>query len=230
MYRVAFNTALLTFLALHLVYGQTPETYSDDPGMPGELLGERIQSLITTVNSPAPETVEQFISQECTEEFKNFASLEVHVATFQSLNHYTGGVDFQGIRTYTPDRPRETAVIVQDRNYDAWRIFRPFIDDRETHLLSGVLFDPDPGTPTDMKEPVLSETEVIEQVQQIVDRVCANDALSGAVLLARNDEVLYEYACGEASKRFSVPIDMETRFNISSSNLPTNRPIQMIQY
>jgi CubicO group peptidase (beta-lactamase class C family) len=156
------------------------------------------------------------MSQECTEEFRNFASMEMHVATFQSLNRYTGGVDFHGIRTYTPDRPRETVVITQDRNYRAWRTFRLFIDDRETYLLSGFLFNPSPETPTEVEEPVLSEAEVIDQVRQIVDRVCANDAYSGTVLLARNDEVLYEHACGEASKRFSMPIDIDTRFNLSS--------------
>ncbi|MEX0600564.1 MAG: serine hydrolase domain-containing protein [Rhodothermales bacterium] len=38
------------------------------------------------------------------------------------------------------------------------------------------------------------------------------------VLLAHGDEVLYESACGEASKRFGAPNDLETRFNIGSMN------------
>jgi CubicO group peptidase (beta-lactamase class C family) len=91
-----------------------------------------------------------------------------------------------------------------------------FIDDRETYLLSGVLLNRYPGTPTDVDEPKLSAAEVIDETRRIVDRICANDAFSGTVLLARSDDVLYSHACGEASKRFGVPVNIDTRFNLSS--------------
>jgi CubicO group peptidase (beta-lactamase class C family) len=216
MCRVLLLAALLVAFLPGPTFAQAPQSYSDDPRMPDGPLGERIRSVINTLNSPTPEAVQRFMMEECTEEFRNFASIETHVATFEFLNGYTGGMDFHSIRTYTPARPRETVVIVEDRNYGAWRAFRLFIDDRETYLLSGVLLDRYPGTPTDVEEPTLSEAEVIDETLQIVDRVCANDAFSGTVLLARSDEVLYSHACGEASKRFGVPVDIDTRFNLSS--------------
>ncbi len=48
--------------------------------------------------------------------------------------------------------------------------------------------------------------------------MCASDAFSGTVLLAKDDEVLVSHACGEASKRFHVPNNIDTRFNIGSMN------------
>jgi CubicO group peptidase (beta-lactamase class C family) len=216
MYRALLVIALLGTFSPAATRAQTPETYADKSQMPVGLLGDRIRSFMATLNAPTPEAVERLMMEECTEEFRNFASMETHVATFEFLNRYTGGIDFHSIRTYTPDRPRETVVMVRDRNYGAWRAFRLFIDDRETYLLSGVLLDRYPGTPADIDEPPLSEAEVIDQTRRIVDRVCANDAFSGTVLLARRDEVLYSHACGEASKRFGVPVDMDTRFNLSS--------------
>jgi len=216
MYRVLMFAALLVALPAELTLAQSPESYRDDPRMPDGLLGERIRSVLNTLNAPTPESVERFMMEECTEEFRDFASMETHVATFEFLGRYTGGIDFHSVRSYTPDRPRETVVIVSDRNYGAWRAFRLFIDDRETYLLAGLLLDRYPGTPTDVEESTLSEAEVIGETRRIVDRICANDAFSGTVLLARSDEVLYSHACGEASKRFGVPVDIDTRFNLSS--------------
>jgi CubicO group peptidase (beta-lactamase class C family) len=214
---------LLLLVALFIAFPAEPtnaqdqESYRDDPAMPGGLLGERIQSIIATINAPTPAAIERFMTEECTEQLRDFAPMETHVATFGFLNGYTGGVDFHSLRTYTPARgARETVVIVKDRNYGAWRAFRLFIDDRETYRLSGFLLDRNPGTPTDVDESTLSDAEVVDETRRIVDRVCANDAFSGTVLLARNEQVLYTHACGEASKRFGVPVDLGTRFNLSS--------------
>ncbi|UCC82966.1 MAG: beta-lactamase family protein [Gemmatimonadota bacterium] len=216
MHRVLLLALTLVAFPAQTAHAQAQENYSDDPTMPGGHLGERLRSLLSTLNSPTPEAVERFMAEECTEGFRNFASLETHIATFGFLHRYTGGADFHSIRTYTPERERETVVIVKDRNYGAWRAFRLFIDERETYLLAGLLLDRYPGTPTDVELPTLGEAEVIDETRRIVDRICANDAFSGTVLLARGAEVLYSHACGEASKRFGVPIDLDTRFNLSS--------------
>ncbi len=216
MYRVLLLTALLVASPAPLAPQQATESYSDDPRMPEGVLGDRVRSVLNTLNAPAPEAVRRFMEEECTENFMNLGSLEMHIATFEFLNRTTGGVDFHSIRTYTPARPRETVIIVKDRYYGAWRAIRLFIDDRETSLLSGLWLDRYTGTPTDVAEPRLSEAAVLDETRRIVDRVCANDAFSGTVLLARGDEVLYSHACGAASKRFDVPVNIHTRFNLSS--------------
>lgn len=216
MYRALLLAALLIALPTQVAPAQAPEGYSDDPRMPEGVLGDRVRSVLNTLNAPRPEAVRSFMEEECTEGFRNFASMETHVATFEFLSRFSGGVDFHSIRSYTPDRPRETVVIIKDRNYGAWRAFRLFIDDRETYLLSGLLLDRNPGTPTDVEEPTLSESAVVDETRRIVDRICANDAFSGTVLVARSDEVLYSHACGAASKRFGVPVNIHTRFNLSS--------------
>lgn len=216
MHRLLLLAALTIAFPVQSTRAQDQVSYRDDPAMPEGLLGERIRSLINTINSPTPDAVERFMTEECTEQFNSFAPMETHVATFGFLNRYTGGVDFHSLRTYTPARPRETVVVIRDRYYGAWRAFRLFIDDRETYRLSGFLLNRYPGTPTDVDEPRLSDAEVVDETRRIVDRVCANDAFSGTVLLARNEQVLYSHACGEASKRFGVPIDLDTRFNLSS--------------
>jgi len=51
-----------------------------------------------------------------------------------------------------------------------------------------------------------------------MQRLCARDVFSGTVLIAKDDNVLYSHACGEASKRFHVPNNIDTKFNLGSMN------------
>ena len=63
-----------------------------------------------------------------------------------------------------------------------------------------------------------SAEEVVAELSAFVERMAAADAFSGTVLLARNGEVLFQGAYGLATKRFGVPNDIETKFNLGSMN------------
>jgi CubicO group peptidase (beta-lactamase class C family) len=183
--------------------------------MPSGIIGERISLVISTLNAGDPAAVRSFIEEECSEQFANFAPMEEHISVFLSVRRQTGGVDFHSIRTYVPERTGETVVILKDRNFGAWRAFTLRLDD--AGRVAGLGFN-DARTPTNVDEPPLSEAEVVEIVEETVERVCANGSFSGTVLLAKDDEILFSHACGEASKRFHVPNNMDTRFNIGSMN------------
>lgn len=64
--------------------------------------------------------------------------------------------------------------------------------------------------------PPLTEPQLARRVGDLVDRGCAAGVFSGAVLVARGDQVLAERACGEASRRYHAANTLETRFNLGS--------------
>ena len=55
-----------------------------------------------------------------------------------------------------------------------------------------------------------------DRVQTVA--ISLSDAFSGTVLVAKGEEVLLSHACGEASKRFHVPNNIDTKFNLGSMN------------
>ncbi|MGI9550438.1 MAG: serine hydrolase domain-containing protein, partial [Aurantibacter sp.] len=59
---------------------------------------------------------------------------------------------------------------------------------------------------------------LIEKSRELVNLLCEQDAFSGAVLIAKAESVLYEQACGEASKRFHIKNNLDTKFNLGSMN------------
>ncbi|MEP5613425.1 MAG: serine hydrolase domain-containing protein [Cyclobacteriaceae bacterium] len=63
-----------------------------------------------------------------------------------------------------------------------------------------------------------AQEKFASKIDKLVDDLCQRDEFSGTVLVAKNDQVIFEKACGEASKRFHVPNNMDTKFNLGSMN------------
>jgi CubicO group peptidase (beta-lactamase class C family) len=192
-------------------------SYRDDAVMPAGPAGARIRSLIDVFNSGDPARVQRFLEEECTERFRDMAPLEEHLSVFDEVRRGWGGVSFHSIRTYVPERAGQTVVIVQDSNYGAWRGITLRFDDSGEQRVDGVGFN-DARPPTDVSEPALSESDLLREVRAITLRVCERDAFSGTILLARGERVLFTHACGEASKAYHVPNNIDTKFNLGSMN------------
>jgi CubicO group peptidase (beta-lactamase class C family) len=60
--------------------------------------------------------------------------------------------------------------------------------------------------------------EVVVQLNLYLKELAAENKFSGSVLLAKGDNVLVQQAYGMASKRFNVPNNVETKFNLASMN------------
>jgi CubicO group peptidase (beta-lactamase class C family) len=210
--------ALVAFPFLNATAQQPGEiSYLDKSVMPTGVEGDHIQSLISTLNSGDPDEVRRFLEEECTQRFQGMVPMEEHLSVFSSFHRQTGGLEFHSIRTYEPERTGETVVILKDRNYGGWRAFTLRFDGSDARLIDGIRFN-NARTPSNVEEPSDTEAELVRTTSEIVQRVCQNDVFSGTVLLARGDEVLYSRACGEASKRFHVPNNIDTKFNLGSMN------------
>ncbi len=62
----------------------------------------------------------------------------------------------------------------------------------------------------------LSDSEIATQVESLVDRAAAVDSFSGAVLVAKDGQPIFERAVGFANKETSTPNKTTTRFNLGS--------------
>ncbi len=61
-----------------------------------------------------------------------------------------------------------------------------------------------------------SQTALAQQVAELMSKACQRDDFSGALLVARHDQLIFQNACGEASKRYHVANNLQTRFNLAS--------------
>ncbi len=219
MTRTSLGVFILCLFMLQPASAQQPGevSYTDEGIFPGGRIGERIRSLLDTFNSNDPEKIRRFLQDECTVRFRDFAPMEEHIQVFQGTYQQWGGADFHSIRTYVPERAGETVVILKDRNFGAWRAFVLSFDEDMDFRVTGIRLN-DARTPSNVEEPALSEKEVLAEVERLMKNLSAKDAFSGTILVAKGDRVLFTFACGEASKRFHVPINLDTKFNLGSMN------------
>ena len=216
---IVILAAILCMFSLQISYAQQAGeiSYHDESVMPVGKKGERIQSVIDTLNSNDPGKIRRFMEEECTEKFRKMAPMDEHISVFLSIRRQWGGADFHSIRTYVPERKGETVVILKDRNFESWRAFVLRFDNSENLLIAGLQFN-DARTPSNVNEPDISEKQFIQMAKDMIRKICERDVFSGTVLVAKGDEVLLTQACGEASKRFHVPNNIDTKFNLGSMN------------
>lgn len=210
--RIFFLFSLAACLSGSL-FGQP--VFQDNPELPAGVAGERIEALLAALNAEEPSGLSAFFEQHVAPEFRQMFPMEEHEQMFQGIRHMTGGVDFYSVRTYTPARP-QTIVIARDRLFGSWLgiSFRLTGDDQR---ITEINFSP-ARPPATAPEAPLSETELIRTLQEKVDDLCQRGIFSGALLVARGDQVLFERACGEASKTWHVPNNPDTKFNLGSMN------------
>lgn len=88
----------------------------------------------------------------------------------------------------------------------------------KNYFLKGLLVDE--AGPEDLAPPLpaMSLSQALQQIEEEIKRAAAEDKFSGVVLVAQNFQPIFFKAYGYASKEFSVPNQLNTRFNLGSIN------------
>ncbi len=219
MFRKISMVVILFLLILQVAGAQQPGeiSYHDEPVFPTGKKGERIQALIDTVNANDPDRVRQFVQEHFTEKFRDFAPMDQHIDVFLGFFRETGGIDFHSIRTYVPERKGDTVVILKDRLLDNWMALVLRFDEKNDFFISGASFAP-ARTPSNVEESDITEPQFLQEIKAVMERLTEADVFSGTLLIAKGDKVLMTFVGGEASKRFHVPNNLETKLNLGSMN------------
>jgi CubicO group peptidase (beta-lactamase class C family) len=191
--------------------------YRDATVMPEGPQGARIQSLLAVINSGDPDRVRRFLEQECTPKFRDRLPMDDHISTALGFRRDTGGVDFYGIRNYTPERPEVTVVIVKDRNMGSWWGVSVRFGEAPEFPVAGIGFSP-ARPPAGPAEPPLTEPEAIAEIRALTDRLIQSGWFSGTLLIAKGPDVLLTMAAGEANKGDHALNNIDTKFNLGSMN------------
>ena len=215
-----FLAVCLASPATHLVVAQqTRGPYEDVRELPEGAVGEVITRLIETINANDAERVKTFFDEHVADEFRAIAPMEQHIQVARQLYEQTRGLEFYAVRKYEQATPEdEVVVIVRNKLTEGWQALVINVQPEPPHLMTSLGISP-ARPPSDLPEmSKLTQDEIVQQLEAFVDRLAEADAFSGTVLLAKDGKVLFEAAHGLASKRFDVPVRIDTKFNLGSMN------------
>ena len=190
--------------------------FHDSTALPTGPRGDRIRSFIETVNSGSVDRIRRFLSVDCAREFQQSVPLDDHISATLGFSRDTGGIDFYSVRTYTPERPGTTVVIVKDRLLDSWSAISFRFGDGPTSPVTSLRTTP-ARPPAGVRSPA-TEREALEDIRAVLARLHKQNWLSGTVLVAKGPAVLLTDFAGEANKGDHARINIDTKFNLGSMN------------
>lgn len=194
----------------------TPGDYTDDTTLPASKRGERILQVLDAVNSGERARIEALVKDAFAGAFRE-APLERHLGALGGLYDRSRGLDFYGVRRYTEPGPADRVVVVsKNRLTGGWQGLTLSFDGTPEELITGIQVQParpPKGLPA---PPPLTLDQAKQELHRFLDRLAEAEAFSGAALLAKDGQVVFEAARGIADRNHGVPMRIDSKLNLGS--------------
>jgi CubicO group peptidase (beta-lactamase class C family) len=175
----------------------------------GDIQMQRLQQLLEAVRSGEPAHVRDFVQTAFTDEFLTRMTLDSHVHVLLQMHRVSPELEIES-------RIDQQSFLLFNRLEQSWERLTLEVEDSPPHRISGLRFaraDPPFGKAPPLD---LTDTEIAEAAESFLARLATADVFSGTVLIAHGHHVLFRAAYGQASKRYAVQNDVDTRFYIAS--------------
>ena len=210
--------AAILLLATTAFTQPAPTDYADETSLPPGRRGERIRQVLDAVNSGDAARIEALVKDAFGGQFREIP-IEEHQGALLGFHDRSRGLDFHGVRRYTPPRPADRAVvIVKNRLTGGWQGLTLTFDGTPEERITGIQIQP-ARPPKDVPPlPPVTVEQAKAELGAFLDRLAEAEAFSGTALLARNGEVLFEAARGIADRNHGVPMRLDSKLNLGSMN------------
>ncbi len=177
---------------------------AQEPAIPDTPAGRQLAGWLEAFNSGDPARFEAFLRAE-------YPSAPVRPGADAQFRQQTGGFDLDEIASAD-----ETviAAIVHERIWtDSSARLVLAVEAEPPHDIASLSIRRAPSAVTRV-----SEAEAFDQLKARLDAMAENDQFSGAVLIARNGQPVFDYVSGQADRENGVANTLDTRFRNGSMN------------
>jgi CubicO group peptidase (beta-lactamase class C family) len=173
----------------------------------------RVRELIEIINTATIPTIRAYVDSACDDRFRQLPLAE-HVGFVFGARDRSRGMEFHSYQEVTPTL---AVALVRTRLAGAWEALAVRVEPDPPHRIAGIGSRP-PQVPPGATAAPASDPERAQMLDAYVSALAAADVFSGAVLLAKDGNVLLAKAWGEANKDFGAPNRLDTKFNLGSMN------------
>ncbi len=139
--------------------------------------------------------------------------MDRHLNFISSMHDQSRGFEIHGVQD---SKPNEVTMLVKNKLTGGWDGLLVRVEAEAPHKIAGIGLRPPKVPAGETKR--LSIKETGRELEEFARKLAAADVFSGAVLLAKDGEVLYKGAFGLANKDFNAPNKTDTKFNLGSMN------------
>lgn len=171
---------------------------------------------MNALNGADPVAAAHFATEDLSSDFDQPHPPAAVAQFFANQRRITGGVEPLGFRFEDASRTKGVFVF-KDKVYSGLRAIQFSFETSPARRIKSLTFisAPDWAVTPALK---LTPEQVATRAAARIHRGCRADVFSGAFLVAYRGTVLFQRACGEASKRYHAANTFGTRFNLGSMN------------
>ena len=208
------NPTLLLLLALVLLPSAAPATFQ----FPATETGRRAAAYLTAFNTGREDAVRAFIEANVSKASLAQRPTDERLAIYREMREEHGQLTPLRVVDSGNDHLQILARTAHGGTLDLTFLCEP----AAPHMLMGMRVEdsgPDPGdeAPATTASP-LSDEAAVKAWSAYLDSLGRANEFSGAVLLAKDDAVLFQSAYGEASRENHTANATDTKFNLGSIN------------
>ena len=201
--------------------------FQDVTTLPSDATSEPINAFIAAYNANDAAAIRSFLEKYTTPEFLKMQTMDEHLEMFLRMRRSTGVIKLHAIRSHEPARPKPE-LIFKDSVYGNWHgVTLAFAADTNTGgantgggalRISEIRFSPVPAPKNQTATTPITEAQMLEQAQKLVQSGCDMDVFSGTAVISHGKKVVLQMSCGEASKRYHIKNNVDTKYNLGSMN------------
>lgn len=109
-------------------------------------------------------------------------------------------------------------VYVKPAGATMWRDFQFRIEANPPHKLTELAFIAEVAEPVYLPNSAITDQNTLTWLNSYIDKLIAENDLSGSVLIAEGEHIVFERVYGFADARRAEKVTSETRFNLGSGN------------
>ena len=221
MISIVFNKMRLLFLYFLLVC-LIPTHINSQVKLPDTPAGKRGQQILDILNSKSEIEPKEFVKQNCAESFKSRIPEAQWGGMLKQLKNMSPSVDLIKINK---SEEYEVEFVTQLTSNKMYLTVTVITEQVSPNKIEAMGFAPGGGPATNNVQPTPQQTdkkkisvntEVFKKINEYLEDQANKNKLSGSVLLAKDGKILFEKSIGYASKRFKVPNNRDTKFNLAS--------------
>lgn len=197
---------------------QTAGPYKDSRTIPDTPAYKRAAEIVDLINGGDAAVIEDWVRRNFTPQMLG-GDVRGHVEFLGSVRGFNGVLEIVSARSYDPPRPPNSAMlIVRGKVSEAWRGIAVDVEEAPPHRVVGFMVNP-ARPPSDLPAATrLTDDRIAAELSAYIDRLAAQDAYSGTVLLAKDGKILMTKAVGIANRDFDAKVTLDTKFNVGSMN------------
>jgi CubicO group peptidase (beta-lactamase class C family) len=177
---------------------------ADKPKTPAE---EQFSAWLAAFNSGDRAKIEEILTH-----FKDPSEQELNGT--MGFRRSTGGFELRKIEETSPLR---ISGLVQERGSDQFARFSMDVEGEAPYKITRFDLDAIPR-PVEFSIGRMSQSELLAALREKLDKDSAADKFAGAVIVAKDGNIIFKGAYGMADREKKIPNTLETKFRIGSMN------------